>query len=55
MLAASTGLRKGVPALPWSAVHLDAGTLRVTTTVARIDGWLVVSAPQQPHPHHHNY
>jgi integrase len=50
VLAASTGLRKGeVLALPWSAVDLDAGTLRVTATVGRIDGRLVVSAPKTAH------
>jgi integrase len=46
-LAAATGLRKGeVLALPWSGVDLDAGLLRVTATVGRIDGALVVSAPK---------
>ena len=47
VLAAATGLRKGeVLALPWSAVDLDAGLLRVTATVGRIGGALVVSAPK---------
>ena len=47
MLIAATGLRRGEAlALPWSAVDLDAATLRVTATVARYDGALVTSAPK---------
>jgi integrase len=44
---AATGLRKGeCLALRWSDVDLDAGTLAVTATLARIGGELVVSAPK---------
>ena len=47
VLIAATGLRRGEAlALPWSAVDLDAGLLRVTATVGRIDGALVVSTPK---------
>lgn len=47
VLIAASGLRRGeAMALPWSAVDLDAGLLRVTATVGRIDGELVVSAPK---------
>lgn len=47
VLAAATGLRRGeVMALPWSAVDLSAGLLRVTATVERIDGQLEVSPPK---------
>jgi integrase len=47
VLIAATGLRRGEAfALPWSAVDLDAGLLRVVATVGRIDGRLVTSAPK---------
>jgi integrase len=46
-LIAATGLRKGEAlALRWDAVDLDAGTLAITATLARIDGELVVSQPK---------
>jgi integrase len=47
VLISATGLRRGEAlALPWSAVDLEAGALRVTATVGRIDGELVVSTPK---------
>jgi integrase len=46
-LIAGTGLRRGEAlALHWSDVDLDAGTLAVTSTLARIGGELVSSAPK---------
>lgn len=47
VLAAATGLRRGeVCALRWDAVDLDAGTLRVISTVSRVDRRLVFSEPK---------
>jgi integrase len=47
LLIASTGLRKGEAlALRWDHVDLDAGTLRVAATIARIGGRLVISKPK---------
>ena len=47
MLIASTGLRRGeCLALAWDRVDLDAGVLRVTATMARVAGRLVISEPK---------
>lgn len=47
VLAVATGLRRGeVCALRWDAVDLDAGTLRVISTVSRVDRRLVFSEPK---------
>jgi integrase len=47
VLIAGTGLRKGEAlALHWSDVDLAAGTLNVRSTIARIGGELVCSAPK---------
>lgn len=47
VLIAATGLRRGeVLALAWDRVDLDAATLKVTATIGRIDGQLVISAPK---------
>lgn len=47
VLIAATGLRRGeVLALAWDRVDLDAGTLKVTSTIGRIGGELVISAPK---------
>jgi hypothetical protein len=54
VVMAATGLRRGeVLALPWSAVDLDGGVLRVSATVGRIDGALVVSCTQDSHQSPH--
>lgn len=46
-LIAATGLRKGEAlALSWDRVNLDTGHLRVSATLGRIDGTLVVSEPK---------
>lgn len=46
-LIAATGMRKGeVLALRWADVDLDAVTLRIRGTLARVDGALVVSEPK---------
>lgn len=48
-LIAATGLRKGEAlALTWEDVDLDAGTLRVRGTLARVNGELVVTEPKTP-------
>jgi integrase len=47
LLIASTGLRRGeCLALPWSAVDLDAGTIKVAATIARVNGRLLISEPK---------
>jgi integrase len=47
VLIASTGLRKGEAlALRWDRVDLDAGTLKVAATIARISGRLVIREPK---------
>jgi integrase len=47
VLIAATGLRKGEAlALRWDRVDLDAGTIRVAATIARIDHKLVISEPK---------
>ena len=39
LLAATTGMRRGeVPGLHWSEIRLDAGVLRVTTTLQKVRG-----------------
>jgi integrase len=44
---AATGMRRGEAlALHWRDVDLDAGTLRVTGTLARVDGALTITAPK---------
>ena len=46
-LIASTGLRRGeVLGLSWDKVDLDAGLLKVTATLNRVDGRLVCSEPK---------
>jgi len=46
-LIAATGLRRGEAlALRWPDVDLEAGTLRVKGTLARVEGELVVSEPK---------
>jgi integrase len=47
VLIASTGLRKGEAlALRWDRVDLDAGTLRVTATVGRVNHALTITGPK---------
>jgi integrase len=47
ILAASTGMRRGeVLGLRWSAVDLDAGLIRVVSTLQRIDGRLQQVEPK---------
>jgi integrase len=47
LLIALTGLRRGEAlALRWSDVDLDAGTMKITATVSRIGGQLVISEPK---------
>jgi len=47
LLIAETGLRRGEAlALTWERVDLDAATLTVTATIARIDGKLITSEPK---------
>jgi integrase len=47
VLIASTGLRRGeCLALAWDRVDLDSGVLRVTATLARINGRLVITEPK---------
>jgi integrase len=47
VLIASTGLRKGEAlGLSWERVDLDAGTLRVASTLGRIGHRLVISEPK---------
>jgi integrase len=47
VLIAATGLRKGEAlALRWDRVDLDAGTVRVAATIARINHKLVISEPK---------
>lgn len=47
VIVAGTGLRKGeLLALRWSDVDLDAGTLTVRGTLARINGQLKISEPK---------
>jgi integrase len=47
VLIAATGLRRGeVLALRWDKVDIDAGLLKVATTIGRIGGQLVVSEPK---------
>jgi integrase len=46
-LIASTGLRRGeCLALSWDHVDLDAGALKVTATIARINNQLLISEPK---------
>jgi integrase len=46
-LIASTGIRRGEAlALKWSDVDLDAGAMKITATISRIDGRLVISQPK---------
>jgi integrase len=47
VLIAATGLRKGEAlALRWDRVDLDAGTIKVAATIARINHKLVISEPK---------
>ncbi len=47
VLAASTGMRRGeILGLRWSAVDLDAGLVRVVSTLQRIDGRLELVEPK---------
>jgi integrase len=47
VLIASTGLRKGEAlALAWNQVDLDAGVLRVATTISRVGGRLIITEPK---------
>lgn len=47
LLIAATGMRRGeAAALRWDAVDLDAGVLRVRSTVSRVEGALVTSEPK---------
>ncbi|MBV8178807.1 MAG: site-specific integrase [Mycobacterium sp.] len=47
VLMAGTGIRRGeAAALAWDAVDLDAGTMRVTATMSRVDGELVTTEPK---------
>lgn len=46
VLIASTGLRTGEAlALSWDAVDLDATVLRVSATISRVDGRLLITEP----------
>ena len=47
VLIASTGLRKGEAlALRWDRVDLDAGTLKVAATIARVNRALTITEPK---------
>lgn len=47
VLIAATGLRKGEAlALSWDALDLDAGTLRVSATISRVGGRLLITEPK---------
>lgn len=47
VLIASTGLRKGEAlAMSWDAVDLDAAVLRVSATISRVDGRLLITEPK---------
>jgi integrase len=46
-LIVAKGLRKGEAlALRWERVDLDTGTLKVTATISRVDGVLLISEPK---------
>ena len=47
LVCAATGLRRGeLMALRWQDVDIDAGTLTVRRTIARVGGKLVISEPK---------
>ena len=47
VLIAATGLRKGEAlALRWDRVDLDAGTLKVSATISRVDRKLIITEPK---------
>jgi integrase len=47
VLIASTGLRRGEAlALRWDRVDLDAGTLKVSATISRVDRKLIITEPK---------